>query len=334
MSGKTKFIAFILLGLGLLFLGLALLTGQQGQTQREVIQQELERATVVVATKKIPFDTVITPDMLRVDKVPIAPTGSYQSVTDLEGRKPVYTIEAGVPITKQFFEPGAVASQLRDGFRAFAMSLDENNVSTAKIKAGDFVDVFSIFRAKDKEVDQTISRLILPKLRVLSVGEQLVNSPEAAKEQKAEGNSNAARQKRNDRAVMVEVATEEVNNLALAQAQGELFVVIRSPDDETMPDTSLYPKADTVLKPIPPKAPPKGAPGSAPSTPEPAPELSAATKAYAGTAIRDVVVPGSAKNPNVIRELQPKPVSTRPAEPREETTEIIRAGEISKEKAR
>jgi len=331
MSGKTKFIAFILLGLGLVFLGLAVLTGQQGQTKREVIQQELERATVVVATKKIPFDTVITPDMLRVDKVPIAPTGAYQSVTDLEGRKPVYTIEAGVPITKQFFEPGAVASQLREGYRAFAMSLDENNVSTSKIKAGDFVDVFTIFRAKDKEVDQTISRLIMPKLRVLSVGEQLVNSPEAAREQKAEGNSNAVRQKRNDRAVMVEVATEEVNNLALAQAQGELFVVIRNPEDEGMPDTSLYPKADTVLKPIPPKPQAKG---TAPATPVPAPELNADTKAYAGTAIRDVVVPGSAKNPNVIKDLQPKPVTTRPAEPRDETTEIIRAGEISKEKAR
>ena len=328
MSGKTKFIAFILLGLGLVFLGLAVLTGQQGQAKREVIQQELERATIVVATKKIPFDTVITPDMLRVDKVPIAPTGAYQSVTDLEGRKPVYTIEAGVPITKQFFEPGAVASQLREGYRAFAMSLDENNVSTSKIKAGDFVDVFTIFRAKDKEVDQTISRLIMPKLRVLSVGEQLVNSPEAAREQKAEGNSNAVRQKRNDRAVMVEVATEEVNNLALAQAQGELFVVIRNPEDEGMPDTSLYPQADTVLKPIPPKPAAKGTAAA------PAPELNAETKAYAGTAIRDVVVPGSAKNPNVIKELQGKPVRTLPAEPREESTEVIRAGEVSKEKGR
>jgi len=326
MSGKTKFIAIILLGLGLIFLALAVLTGQQGQAKREVIQQELERATVMVAVKQIPFNTPITADMVRADKVPIAPTGAYQSLTDLEGRKPVYTIEPGVPITKQFFEPGAVASQLQEGHRAFALSLDDNNVTTAKIKAGDLVDVFTIFRAKDKEVDQTISRLILPKLRVLAVGEQLVNSPETAKEQKTDANAN--RQRRNEKAVMVEVATADINTLALAQVQGELFVVIRNPKDEGMPDTSLYPQADTVLKPIPPKPAAKGTAAA------PTPELNAETKAYAGTAIRDVVVPGSAKNPNVIKELQGKPVRTLPAEPREESTEVIRAGEVSKEKGR
>jgi len=331
MSNKSKIIALLLLGLGLILLALAFLTGQQQQGNRQVLQQEIDRVPVVVATQRIPFGTPITPEMLRVDKVPLAPQGAYQSIVDLEGRKPVFTIEVGTPITKQYFEPGAVASQLREGHRAFAMSLDENNVTTAKIKAGDYVDVFSIFKAKDKEVDQTISRLVLPKLRVLSVGESLVNTPDTAKEDKT--NPNANRQRRVDRAVMVEVATEDVNTLALAQNQGELFVVIRNPEDDGLPDTALYPKADVVLKPAAPTKP-DGKPAGPPPV-LPLDSLTPDTKAYAGTAVRDVVVPGSAKKPvPVTQQGVPAPINTAPKPPKEDTTEVIRAGEISKEKAR
>jgi pilus assembly protein CpaB len=321
MSGKTKILALLLLGIGLIFMVMAFLSGQNVKKGGEAIKTELERFPVVVSTVEIQFGKPVTPEMLKVEKFAIAPSGAFTDIGDLIGKKPLFNIGKGLPVTNQYFESGAVAAEVREGYRAFALRLDENNVATAKIKAGDYVDVFSIFKSNSRDIEETISRLIMPKLRVLSVGSQLVNAPET---------TNAANEKDvNNRpvrlkAMMVEVPTADINTLAIAQTQGELFVVLRSPEEEELPDMSKYPQAEPVLKP----APVKGPDGKVLKN-QPPVELTASDKAFAGISLDNAILPGSG---NTKDNKKPAQTTQRTAEPA--TVEVIRGGETTRETAR
>lgn len=322
MSGKTKIFALLLLGIGLIFMVMAFLSGQNVRKGGEAIKSEIERFPVVVSAVEIQFGKPVTPDMLKIEKFAIAPSGAFSDIGDVIGKKPLFNVGKGLPVTQQYFESGAVAAEVREGFRAFAMRLDENNVATAKIKAGDYVDVFSIFTSNNREIEETISRLIMPKLRVLSVGSQLVNSPEttnAADEKDV--NNRQVRLK----AMMVEVPTGDVNTLAIAQTQGELFVVLRSPEEEELPDMSKYPQPDTVLKPM----PVKGEDGKVLKV-QPPVELTASDKAFAGISLNNAMLPGSDNSKNTTKPAQ----TTQRTAPQPATVEIIRGGESTRETAR
>lgn len=322
MSGKTKIFALLLLGIGLIFMVMAFLSGQNVRKGGEAIKSEIERFPVVVSAVEIQFGKPVTPDMLKVEKFAIAPSGAFTDIGDVIGKKPLFNVGKGLPVTQQYFESGAVAAEVREGFRAFAMRLDENNVATAKIKAGDYVDVFSIFTSNNREIEETISRLIMPKLRVLSVGSQLVNSPEttnAADEKDV--NNRQVRLK----AMMVEVPTGDVNTLAIAQTQGELFVVLRSPEEEELPDMSKYPQPDTVLKPM----PVKGEDGKVLKV-QPPVELTASDKAFAGISLNNAILPGSDNSKNNTKSAQ----TTQRSAPQPATVEVIRGGESTRETAR
>ena len=321
MSGKTKILALLLLGIGLIFMVMAFLSGQNVKKGVEAIKTELERFPVVVSAVEIQFGKPVTPEMLKVEKFAIAPSGSFTDIGDVIGKKPLFNIGKGLPVTNQYFESGAVAAEVREGYRAFALRLDENNVATAKIKAGDYVDVFSIFKSNSRDIEETISRLIMPKLRVLSVGSQLVNAPET---------TNAANDKDvNNRpvrlkAMMVEVPTGDINTLAIAQTQGELFVVLRSPDEEELPDMSKYPQPEPILKP----ALVKGPDGKVLKN-QPPVELTASDKAFAGISLDNAMLPGSG---NTKDNKKPAQTTQRTAEPA--TVEVIRGGETTRETAR
>ena len=321
MSGKTKILALLLLGIGLIFMVMAFLSGQNVKKGGAAIKTELERFPVVVSTVEIQFGKPVTPEMLKVEKFAIAPSGAFTDIGDVIGKKPLFNIGKGLPVTNQYFESGAVAAEVREGYRAFALRLDENNVATAKIKAGDYVDVFSIFKSNSRDIEETISRLIMPKLRVLSVGSQLVNAPET---------TNAANEKDvNNRpvrlkAMMVEVPTADINTLAIAQNQGELFVVLRSPEEEELPDMSKYTLPEPILKP----ALVKGPDGKVLKN-QPPVELTASDKAFAGISLDNAMLPGSG---NTKDNKKPAQTTQRTAEPA--TVEVIRGGETTRETAR
>lgn len=320
MSGKTKIFALLLLGIGLIFMVMAFLSGQNTRKGGETLKTEIERFPVVVSLVEIPFGKPVTPDMVKVEKFAIAPAGAFTDIGDVIGKKPQFNIGKGLPVTSQYFESGAVAAEVRDGFRAFALKLDENNSSTAKIKAGDFVDVFSIFQSNSRDIPETISRLVLPKLRVLSVGSQMVNAPDTAATDEKDVNNRQIR----IRAMMVEVPTAEVNTLAIAQVQGELFVVLRNPDDEEVPDRSKFPAPENVLKPV----VPKNAAGK-PVAKAPPVELTDSDRAYAGTSLDNAMLPGVKINKDNKKPAQTLQRSAEPA-----TVEVIRGGETSRESAR
>ncbi|VWX36955.1 Flp pilus assembly CpaB [Limnobacter sp. 130] len=321
MSGKTKILALLLLGIGLIFMVMAFLSGQNVKKGGEAIKTELERFPVVVSTVEIQFGKPVTPEMLKVEKFAIAPSGSFTDIGDVIGKKPLFNIGKGLPVTNQYFESGAVAAEVREGYRAFALRLDENNVATAKIKAGDYVDVFSIFKSNSRDIEETISRLIIPKLRVLSVGSQLVNAPETTN---AANDKDVNNRQVRLKAMMVEVPTADINTLAIAQTQGELFVVLRSPEEEELPDMSKYPQPEPVLKP----ALVKGPDGKVLKT-QPTVELSASDKAFAGISLDNAMLPGSG---NTKDNKKPAQTTQRAAEPA--TVEVIRGGETTRETAR
>ena len=321
MSGKTKILALLLLGIGLIFMVMAFLSGQNVKKGGETIKTELERFPVVVSAVEIQFGKPVTPEMLKVEKFAIAPSGAFTDIGDVIGKKPLFNIGKGLPVTNQYFESGAVAAEVREGYRAFALRLDENNVATAKIKAGDYVDVFSIFKSNSRDIEETISRLIMPKLRVLSVGSQLVNAPETTN---ASNDKDVNNRPVRLKAMMVEVPTGDINTLAIAQTQGELFVVLRSPDEEELPDMSKYPLPEPILKP----ALVKGPDGKVLKN-QPPVELTASDKAFAGISLDNAMLPGSG---NTKDNKKPAQTTQRTAEPA--TVEVIRGGETTRETAR
>ena len=235
MPGKFRLVALLLLGLGLSLLGFAFLSNpsagpKPAQTPAQVT------VPVVVAKNPVVFGEPITADLLAVEQMNAKPEGAFSDPKELIGRIPVLSAGSGVVLNEAFFVNNSISASVRPGYRAVSLKIDEGSSATAKLKAGDFVDLFALFRKDDREVSNTQSRLIVSRLRVLSVGNQIIGKPEPENKDPAQQQAQL-----NLRAVVVEVGIKDVNAALIAQQQGTLVVAVRNPEDDGLPMTADFP---------------------------------------------------------------------------------------------
>ncbi|RYF83264.1 MAG: Flp pilus assembly protein CpaB [Comamonadaceae bacterium] len=279
---------------------------------------------VVVAAKALPAGQPITQDAVRVVQLPIQLADAVTDTAAAVGRVPVFDLGENTPLTESQLVSG-LALRLEPGERAVAVKADEVMGVGNRIRPGDFVDVFFVLKSDSREIERGQSRLLLPRLRVLAFGSASVDGGPArpnngaASSGSRSDNSGSQRQEP-VRTTVLAVPVDEVNRLALGDANARLLLALRRPDDTQVPDASLFAELPTALQPLPRRA---GEPPRAP--------LDGLDKAHAGLATADLalgaplVATRAKPAPTVAAAAPPRPSAPRPAASAPgQTVEVIR----------
>ncbi|MBB1599330.1 Flp pilus assembly protein CpaB [Variovorax sp. UMC13] len=234
---------------------------------------------VVVTTRAVPAGQPLTAESLRVERLPINPSGAFQEVAKAVDGIPVADMGEGTPVLANQLVTG-LALHVAAGERALAVKADEMMGVGNRVRPGDFVDVFFTLKTDSKEIERSQARLLLSRMRVLAYGSASVDgSPSQMTEGKAAQSQQRAEAART---VVLAVPVADVNRLALGEATGRLVLALRHPTDLSEPDRSLFAELPTAMQPQPLKA---GAPARGP--------LESIDRAQAGLTAIDLATGGT-----------------------------------------
>lgn len=193
---------------------------------------------VLVAKADIPLGSISSEASFRwqawpQDAVPIGAIarrgGDSNAMRDLSGSVARAPIMAGEPITKSKLvkagEGGVLAAILPQGKRAISTKIQEDTGVGRLILPNDHVDVILIRRERGRGGREDFTReTILRNVRVLAIGQRI----EVKENQKSAEGATAT----------LELTPQQAERLALAKAQGELTLALRSIADITSDEPS------------------------------------------------------------------------------------------------
>ncbi|WP_225782918.1 Flp pilus assembly protein CpaB [Xenophilus sp. Marseille-Q4582] len=331
MTRFTRVAAIVLLLLALALAAYAWMLGRKpapvapAAPASAVAPRPQAQFAVVVAAKPLPAGQPIEKDALRVVQLPIQLADAVADEAAAVGRVPVYDLGENTPITESQLVSG-LALRLEPGERAVAVKADEVMGVGNRIRPGDYVDVFFVLKSDSREVERGQARLLLPRLRVLAFGSASVDGGPARPGAGVAGSGSrgdaAAQRQEPVRTTVLAVPVEEVNRLALGDAQARLLLALRRPDDTQVPDPSLFAELPTALQPRPRRA---GEP--------PRPPLEGLDKAHAGLATADLAAGAAAPavRTSAAAASAAPPVRTAapraPAAPAGQAVEVIRGSQ-------
>ncbi|RMO06546.1 Flp pilus assembly protein CpaB [Pseudomonas savastanoi pv. phaseolicola] len=191
------------------------------------------RHNVVVLARDVPAYTPITAEDLTVERLKVAPPGSFEHIDKLVGRSTWRTLTAGTWLSENSFEAGGtLARMIRPHERALALQVDEVIGASGQLSPGDYVDVL-LYLPEDTSNLNRSSQVVVPALRVLGVGGLLgpdrngkpvqdINADERLKQEQLRINA---------RTVTVAVPEALLARLMLASQTGVLRLAVRSADE-------------------------------------------------------------------------------------------------------
>lgn len=307
---SSKYIRIIAIGLLVLAGLLALLAWQVGrQTEPPAAPKSaVALHPVVVTTRAIVAGKAIPADAVRIEQLPIDPTGAYRDTTRVVGQVPLVNLGASVPVLESQLLAG-LARQVPEGERAVAIAVDEVIGVGHQVQPGDFVDVFVVLRRDMQEIPETQARMLLSRLRVLAYGTGAVN--EAPKEQSEQ----MMTRREGAKTAVLSVPLAEINELVMAQQVGRLLLALRNPKDPEVPSEGMFAEPTSVLQAR------AGVPAEAVRAP--------ADRAVAGVSLTGLMGPASAPRGTptpVTRTAVPAAAPVRRAPTNTGGVEMIRAG--------
>ncbi len=189
----------------------------------------LETAPVYVAKHNINLGDPINKEMLVLQEWPKdkVPRGAIANLEDLEGRRPRTAIIEGEPILEgKLLEVGQVAdpiTQLPKGMRLKTVAVDAEKSAGGLLGPGDRVDV-QLFVRKDQKtgIETAKSKVILQNIRIFAVDQTVQRSPDGGEERSVA------------KTVSLMLTPEQANKLSLAEQIGEISLIPRNPDDDTI----------------------------------------------------------------------------------------------------
>ena len=290
MIHLTKIIAAILVLLALSLGGYAWMLSRKpapvpAATSPSTQAPQQKLYPVVVTSKAVPAGQALTPEVLRVEQLPINPEGAFADTASATGRVTITDMGAGTPLLKSQLVSG-LALRLADGERAVAVKADEVMGVGGKVEPGDFVDVFVSLKTDSREIERSQARLLLSRKRVLAFGSASVDGMPPKGDTKSTG---APPQNRGEQArtAVLAIPVEEVNTLTVGESSGRLLLALRNPTDMSTPDPALFAMPPTALPPLASASRPRGTP------------LTGIDKAQGGLATVDLVNGGAAPRPAV-----------------------------------
>ncbi len=203
-----------------------------------------KKLPVVVATRAISAAETIPEDALVVQMWPKdrVPEGAVMSIKQLyaEGNKPIAATgilanEAVVKARLASESRGtAMATLVRQGFRAVAVKMDNNVVRAGLVYPGAQVDVMGTM--KDTVSRETTTRMIVENVRVLAV--EAHTDVETFKPKSHAAESGSRSQNTRDAVVTVELTPEQAEFVFLAEREGHVDLALRNAEDEVEVNTN------------------------------------------------------------------------------------------------
>ncbi|MFL9907110.1 Flp pilus assembly protein CpaB [Paraburkholderia sp. RL17-337-BIB-A] len=240
MPNLTKIAAGLLITVAVL-LGVFAWTLARRPAQAAVVVTPAAHASfpVVVTTRDLPVGKPITADALRVQSLPINPTGAFADPSLLVGRVPNTDLGAQSPVLEAQLSSG-IAERIEPGERAVAVRVEEGNAVGNRLRPGNFVDVFFTLKRDGTmgagEIDQSQARLLMSKVRVLAFGNATA------------GNDTTGDPNGMVRTAVLAVPVADVDRLTLAETSGRLVFALRNPRDPEVADENAFAPLPGVLK--------------------------------------------------------------------------------------
>jgi pilus assembly protein CpaB len=186
-----------------------------------IARTSVDASKVIVASRDIEVGTRLTPDMLESTNWPSGsmPAGSFREAQLLGARVVKTNLVRGEPLLESKLAPqgatGGLSGVITDGKRAITVKVNEVVGLAGLALPGNQVDI--LVNAKD-ESDKFISKIVLERILVLAVGQDLGRDETKPKAVTA---------------VTLEVTPEEAEKLDLARSIGTLSLVLRNQTDKS-----------------------------------------------------------------------------------------------------
>lgn len=203
-------------------------------------EDEPERVPVVVLARAVAAMSEISTEDLLVEELRVAPPGSFAEAEPLLGRVVWRDLPAGTVLNESSFETGGpLARMIRPEERALAIQVDEVISGGGHIQPGDYVDVLLFLRDDERNSDRT-AQVVIPALRVLSVGSALgadrSGEPLMAPVAEDAQDSRANRRVEQARTVVLALPESLLTRFMLASEVGKLRLAVRSIDEKLLAD--------------------------------------------------------------------------------------------------
>jgi pilus assembly protein CpaB len=203
----------------------------------------VETAPIYVALQNINVGDPLSEDMVKLEEWPKdkAPVGAISEWTDLNERRPRTNIYQGEPILDgKLLAKGQTNDPIQGvptGMRLKTVSVDARKSAAGLLSPGDRVDV-QLFVARNDAygVTSPVTKIILQNVRVYAVDQTI--------EKASDGEDARSVAK----TVSLIVTPAQANKMTLAENLGEVSLIPRHPDDETVVDDSEQ-SADDLLNP-------------------------------------------------------------------------------------
>ncbi len=186
-------------------------------------QQNIELSKIVVATEELRFGQTIEPEMLKLVDWPedSQPEGGFSSIDDVIAkgdRRAIQTILPGEPVlaakvTGENSRAG-LAGIISDGMRAVTIPVNMVNGVGGFVQPGDRVDL--VLTSEDNESEETVAKIIMENVKVLSVDQDAGSRSSTAKVAQS---------------VTLETDTQGAQKIALANNVGSISLLLRSVGD-------------------------------------------------------------------------------------------------------
>ncbi len=203
------------------------------QLQAQVDDQQ--RVNVVVLARAVQPLVAISREDLAVERLRIAPPGSFASPEQLIGRTLWQPMPAGSVLNQAAFDmAGPLARMIRPHERALAVAVDEVIGGGGHLSPGDYVDVLLHLRQGEGNAQQT-AQVVIPALRLLSVGDNLgiTNAGEAA-QLPADADEERRRRRNAPTTAVLAVPEALLTRFMLATQVGSLRLAVRSADEKRL----------------------------------------------------------------------------------------------------
>lgn len=200
--------------------------------------EDQTRQPVVVLVRDVPAFVALTAADLTVEKLLTVPAGSLTQLDQAIGRTPLRDLAAGTWLSADSFTGGGpLARMIRPEERALAVAVDEVIGAAGQLTPGDYVDVLLFLRQDASNTEQS-AQVVLPAMRLLSVGDQLGptndGAPAVPPPTTPEERALAAQRRAAARTVVLAVPQALVSRLMLAAQAGTLRLAIRSADEQLL----------------------------------------------------------------------------------------------------
>jgi pilus assembly protein CpaB len=207
---------------------------------RWIMQQTAVATTkVVVASKDIDLGTRLSPDMLQLRDWPSGsiPVGSFENtgvlLKDPQTQTPRVlrsTLQQGEPVLESKLAPvgtqGGLSAVISEGKRAITVRVNDVIGVAGFALPGNYVDILvntEDERAKAQGVEKTISKIVLERILVLAIAQEVSRDETKPKVVNA---------------VTLEVTPEQAEKIDLARSVGSLSLVLRNQIDTAPAETT------------------------------------------------------------------------------------------------